>query len=646
KFAARHTPEFLTFAKDARQADTMAVHRLLAHGFEQIASTNSSEVVGYLVEDPRRLAISESGYDIEDSRNLLELVGPAASDGELDLLINAISSWEFWIEPCDESRRESREEQNRQDRLTLFASLPRTRVPSSVAAQLISFVAPRPRNRADVFGGVVKSPIPAARFANSTDGEVVAILSEYPDGRERGPTLLEGGSFEIAREFAEFAKSNPARARIIVSELRASDQTLVAGSVLEAIAAVQSYPAEQCLSLARELADKGFTHHEDFRHSFARALEAIARRLDGLPDQDCELLESLLADADQTGGSSGDDVRRESKEDESILWDLRGGVLPHGNYSILQALAVGLLVRKPPDANRFLEILERHLSRRENLAVWQSLLRFVPYLANADRTRSRAFVHSLFEAYPALFETVDGVRFMATVHVWVDDEVVQHFIDALEHSAWRQARQALGEFAGLRVALAPSDVAAATVVESALGAEEDAPTNKLGLGVALSAAETWGNPRFRATSHRILMRMISKGGAISRVALRVFSGDGDRLPNDCRTTELLAEMTQHPDLLRDHSAHSILVRLRELLEDGFAPAAAARLGRAVLEASGNSVGDFRTAGPILVKDLAALAFTFQRYPDTRKDGTWIFERLLLDFAYEIDTFAAEIDRRF
>ena len=40
-------------------------------------------------------------------------------------------------------------------------------------------------------------------------------------------------------------------------------------------------------------------------------------------------------------------------------------------------------------------------------------MRFVPYLANADRTRSRAFVHNLFEAYPALFETVDGVRLMA-----------------------------------------------------------------------------------------------------------------------------------------------------------------------------------------------------------------------------------------
>jgi hypothetical protein len=49
---------------------------------------------------------------------------------------------------------------------------------------------------------------------------------------------------------------------------------------------------------------------------------------------------------------------------------------------------------------------------------------------------------------------------------------------------------------------------------------------------------------------------------------------------------------------------------------------------------------------MLVKDLAALAFTFQRYPVTRTDGTWMFERLLLDSAYEIDGFASQIDRRF
>jgi hypothetical protein len=494
----------------------------------------------------------------------------------------------------------------------------------------------------------VRSPVAAAQFAKSTDVEILSVLSEYPDGRERGPTLLEGGSLEIAREFAEFAKSNPARATTIIGQLRASDQTFAAGYALEAIAAVETHPAEQCLNLARALAAKGFAHAEEFRHSFARALESVARRLDGLPDQDCDVLESLLADAHSAAPQlSGEELRRGSQEDESILWDARGGVLPHGNYPVLQTLAVSLLVRKPPAADRFLEILERHLARHDDLAVWQSLLRLVPYLASANRARSQTFIRDLFDAYPALFETVDGVRFMATVHVWTGDEIVQHFIQSLTCSAWPPARQALGEFAGLRVALAPNDTAASTVVESALRADEDTSVNKLALGVALSAAETWGNPRFRTTSHRILMTMIGKGGAIGRASLRVFSGeDGERLPNDCQTTALLAAMAKHPDLLRDHSAHSILVRLRELLEDGFAPAAAARLGRAVLEASGNTVGDFRTAGPTLVKDLVALAFTFQRYPDTRTDGTWMFERLLLDFAYEIDSFATQIDRRF
>jgi hypothetical protein len=646
-FAEQHTPEFLAFAKEARQADTMAVHRLLVRGFEKVAPSNSSEVISYLVEDPRRLAVSESGYDIEDSRNLLELVGPTASDNELGLLVTMIESWAFWIEPCDESRRASREEQNSADRLNLLAALPRTRLPSRLSTQLESFSSTRSRGGPDVFGGVVRSPVPAATFSKSTDEESLTILCEYPDSREHGPTLLEGGSLEIAREFAEFAKLSPARAAKIVGQLRPSDQTLAAGCALEAIAAIETYPAEQCLNLARELAAKGFTHAEEFRHSYSRSLERVARRLDGLPDQDCAVLESLLADAPQTAPeSSGQEVRRASQDEESVLWDARGGVLPRGNYPVLQTLAISLLVHKPPASDRFLEILERHLSRREDLAVWQSLLRFIPYLANANRARSRSFIQNLFHAYPALFETVDGVRFMATVHVWIGDELVQEFMHALESCSWPLAPQALGEFACLRVALVPTDAAANAVVESALGAD-DASLGKTALGVALSAAETWGNPRFRATCHPILVRMIAKDGPIRRATLRVFNREGgERLPNDCQTTELLASMAGHSDLLRDHTAHSILTGLRELLEDGFAPAAAARLGRAILEASGNTVGDFRTVGPTLVKDLVALAFTFQRYPETRTDGTWMFERLLLDFAYEIDSFATQIDRRF
>jgi hypothetical protein len=646
-FAEQHTPEFLSFAKKARRADTMAVHRLLVRGFEKVAPSNGSEVIGYLVEDPRRLAVSESGYDIEDSRNLLELVGPAASDNELDLLVTVIESWAFWIEPCDESRRASREEQNRADRLNLLAALPRTRLPSRSATQMESFSSTRSRGRPEVFGGVVRSPVPAARFAESTDKESLSILSEYPDSRERGPTLFEGGSLEIAREFAEFAKLNPARATRIVAQLRPGDQTLAAGCALEAIAAVENYSAEQCLNLARELAAKGFTHAEEFRHSYARAIEKVAQRLEGLSDQDCNLLESLLSNAHQPAPQlSSEELRRASKDDESILWDARGGVLPDGNYPILQTLAIALLVRKPPAADQFLEVLERHLSRDEDLAVWQSLLRFVPYLASANRARSRAFIRELFQKYPALCETIDGVRFMATVHIWAGDDVVQQFLKSLESSAWPLALQALGEFACLRAALVPADTTAAVIVERAL-AVDDASLNKLALGVALSAAETWANPRFRGANHHILVRMIGKTDPVRRATLRIFNReDGERLPNDGQTTELLAVIAEHLDLLRDHAAHSILVGLRELLEDGFAPAAAARLGRAVLEASGNTVGDFRTTGPTLVKDLAALAFTFQRYPDTRTDGTWMFERLLLDSAYEIDSFATQIDRRF
>jgi hypothetical protein len=325
-----------------------------------------------------------------------------------------------------------------------------------------------------------------------------------------------------------------------VRQLRPGDQTFAAGYALETIAGMDTHPAEDTLNLARHLAAKGFTDAEEFRCCFAGALEKIARRLNGLPDRDCDLLESLLRDVSPPEPPvSREETPPKVTRDESVLWDAIGGVLPRGNYPILQALAIALLLRRPPAADDLLAILERHLPRIEDPGVWQSFLRFLPHLAKADRPRAQRFILQLLDRYPQILESIDGVRFMATVHHWVEDDVVESFILRLKGSSWSAAPQALGEFVVLRVDLAPRDAVATMELETALGSTEDAPLATLRLGMVISAAETWGNPplsirkppRVNDNDRQRWRNQQTQSAAVS------WNGRGTtpKRPRDCRT---------------------------------------------------------------------------------------------------------------
>jgi hypothetical protein len=72
----------------------------------------------------------------------------------------------------------------------------------------------------------------------------------------------------------------------------------------------------------------------------------------------------------------------------------------------------------------------------------------------------------------------------------------------------------------------------------------------------------------------------------------------------------------------------------------------AKLTRRIVDVAGDAIANMATALSAHASDVIDIAITLQRFPETRAEGTWIFERLMIANAYPVAKAVAELDRRF
>jgi hypothetical protein len=337
----------------------------------------------------------------------------------------------------------------------------------------------------------------------------------------------------------------------------------------------------------------------------------------------------------------------EKKRSESILWARLGGVLPHGSYPALLGIMLGLLRREPPDYSRWLSALVDHLALPDDPRIWQALLNHLRYLGGGDAATANEFIRQLAEKYPTILPTVEGARFVASSHLWFTQARFDALLDAIEGSGWEQARRAAGEILLLRAALSPDDARAQKRLASAIG-NLASSAGDLERGIVSSASNTWANPRFRATSHGVLMAAMSSPDAqVIDSIMDAFSGsEGHRIPADSRTTQVLRAISLTPGRYVSSSrARPFIERLKELLQDSFSPVDIARAVRAVIEVAGDRIGNIGSAFYTSSDQLMDIAITLQRFAEARADGTWIFEQMIAANAYKVDEAVRSLDRR-
>ena len=494
--------------------------------------------------------------------------------------------------------------------------------------------------------------------ADASDDHVLKLFSELTDDtewchpRRRGEFV--GGTIQASRAFAEFAKSYPERALRIMSGFQAGAQERPAGEALAALGD-STVPPGILIACIRRLDDRGFTS-EYFRGDAARCLSNVACRNAGLDDDTCELLESWVTDVtpDMECPAADDPTDVDEKDQDittvmqhSLLWDGGGGyALPHGNYPVLEALALAHLCRDPMDADGWLSVLTRHSTREEAEEVWAAMTRYLPYLEVADRPSAVTFLRQLVDAYPAVLLCKTGVRMVYSVLGWLPDSMIDRIVDTWTSGSWPQGPQAAGEVALMPYLRDPKRLAAQERVERMLdGTAYGATTSdRLHIGFAHTLTVAWREPVMRPLATRLLIRLISlQSEEVSKVVSRLFLGK-DSLPPDQYTEEVLRACLNHPHMLVAARDQFLVERLRELLANGWNPLLVQAVANSYLECRsqrGRRNGREMRADANLVE----LALTLHRLPATRTQGLDLFEKLMALGAYDAEERLKSLDRR-
>ena len=336
------------------------------------------------------------------------------------------------------------------------------------------------------------------------------------------------------------------------------------------------------------------------------------------------MLESWLISVAPESQDIATDEKPEKREG-SLLWG-HGGILVHpsGNFPMLDALSVACL-NEPPRIDRWLTILERHLSRSESVSVWGMIgWSYLKYLNRAEPVRAQSFLDRLFHAYPAMLGRPEVVFLMANLQHWITAENAQRWL-ALMANSGGYGQQGFGEVLMWRHALFPEEQWPREQIAALLSTVAPA-TQEQRVGIAHAVAHLWLEPTHRILAHGYLLRLLESTEANILNALgAIFLADSLLL--DSPTRELLDALCLHPMLLNKQSANRLSEHLEAMVV--FEPERVARLANVLLDQVGEALGNLSTSWYLSTESLLDIALALQDMGEPhRTAGVALFERML------------------
>lgn len=656
-FAHEDPDGFLEFTSAAQEHDNEVIHQLLAAGMEAFAEKRPTDVLSYLLADPRRLIVGDSREDHKYSKRIISALAPALQPAEIVQLEHAIRTWEQYIRPIPDEDLKSRRQRGiwtREHRLRLLRAIPEALMSPAGRRHRMEEERALPgtaeMERRGVESYWVGAVVSAEQMPQLSDDAILRLFgiltddTEHNPKRPHGPTA--GGSVEASRAFEAVAKAQPERAMRLIERFQPGSQERPTGVAVRALAGNKDVPADTIIALVHRLDGRGFASAA-FRHDAAYALASAAARNAGLPDETLDLLEGWLKPGLSKAAVAGGKPR-----DEDTLCLLWGGggwfALPDGNYPPLQAIAEGLLHRQPMDADGWLARLESHLRRRDSDETWIALCGELRYLQHADPVRVRSFLLDLLDIYPTVAHSERGIRAIAHLLEQLSPDQVDGILTDLISGNWLPGPIAAGELAALALCHAPANGACRTRVDGFLTAA-GLPLEiaaRLRLGLANTMKEAWEEPSLRPMATDLLLQLFPMADEKIASVLHGLIDQSTPLIADRYTTAILKAMVGHPSILAGSRGTFVGERLKDLLACGgidLDDLHALCLVLADLLERQNDVGQGTT--PIDPGDLLDIALTLHRLPETRSWGLTLFERLLSMNLTEANDRMKALDRR-
>jgi hypothetical protein len=646
ELAERLPEEFLKWVEANSKLEMLVVQHLIACGFEVAADHMASLDLEWLLGDQRRFQLGTWRDNRRTTINLVRASAPHWSAAEISRFEQAVLSYRPQI-PSDRLDPELRKLFIDEARV-LRKDLLQAAGVERLAEENRKLVTSEQRALGSRFdravdddgeGRVIGSPMGATAMVKAKDRDILKIFREIPDSTEwHHPThWMRGGSIQLSRSFAEFARTDTDRAIRLMEQFEPKQQERAAGYALDSLAEDAENDG-RVLEAFVDLHDRGF-RAEEFRGSAARAIEKIARRNAVVSDEVVGILVEWLSLASPSADEGGEAEKIEAREKGSILWGTGTSfILPGGNFHPLSALATILLSRGEGGRDRYLAILDGHFARERDPKVWKALL---PRLANAGGSTPQGvsrFLRVLFQRFPEVLASREAVIFLAHAQRW-DDELVFDLIDGWRESDRPFLRQAYGEIVGLVATVKAKDQWARVRDEILASGTDDTK-----IGLAHAASNMWSDEELRLSAGKNLVSLLKESKLVVAAVMDVFRVTEELAP-DAATVDLLRALADPKTDLSAAPSHFVVERLQTLL-----PHEAdliANIAERLVAAWRGELGDIRTGVAAAAPQLTDLALTLHRLGGTsRQSGVAIFEAMLEMDAYGARETLAELDGRF
>jgi hypothetical protein len=505
-------------------------------------------------------------------------------------------------------------------------------------------------------GGFIGSIMSAADIGKASDEDVINAFRTLPDSTmwSHPSDWKKGGNIQLAREFANFARAEPDRAFRLMESFEPSFGERAAGHGLAAMSETANPAA--LMSMIVSLASRGF-ERDEFRGSTAMAIERLLNRRIYIDESVVELYKRWLfepsprgqeADTSPTVESSKDtDINEKASEDpavRSLLWGYGGvSVVPGGKFPLLEALVRIYLQRNdiPKLLDLLAEALKQHVGDQD---CWQHLLTLLVYVrpaAGEDAGDRVNMLQQIINRFPNLLGTRELAHLLGHAHWWAAG-FVEKELARWQTARVRSARCGYGELVALLALVHPDREwpkrALTAIVDNDLG--EDARA-----GAAMSAVNLWSNSSYRRHATALLLELLPNAGEGEWSAVFDLFRIVDELTPEPNTVLLLEAIADNMDASPRINSTFVVDRLETLLPHE-APLVA-RIAEGLVRKWREELGDLRTGTATTAPKLVDIAVTLHRLgPNTREEGTRLFEQLLDIDAYLARATLDEIDSRF
>ncbi|MDP2619842.1 MAG: hypothetical protein Q8P46_06650 [Hyphomicrobiales bacterium] len=321
-------------------------------------------------------------------------------------------------------------------------------------------------------------------------------------------------------------------------------------------------------------------------------------------------------------------------------WGYGGiSVLPSGNLTILSALASILLNRGDAGRDRYIAILEDHFSRERNPNIWKALLLRLSNAGGSTPQVVSNFIRKLFDRFPEILATGEGVIFLAYAQRW-DEQLVFELISDWRKSDRTFLQQAYGELVGL--------VATVKANDNWVWARDEiiaSGTDEIKIGLAHAAVNLWSDEKLRPIAFETLLALLQGANKdLVAVVMDVFRVTDEFAP-DALTAELLRALADPSTDTSAAPSDFVVERLQALLPHE--KELVATIAEKLVAAWRRELGDMRTGIATAAPQLTDLALTLHRLGGTsRQSGVALFEAMIEIDAYGARETLAEIDGRF